>query len=187
VATYDIPYDDDSLTIELPFSTDVTALNVLLNDQGADLSSDQVQFVETRQVQGSSFSIFNGANLSQEERLTLKLTNLDDVEFAAGANNIPSGAVAAHAGIIDQELLRWLIIGLGGVMLIVAGVIYPYYRPRLTSQGKAPDQDPETYRQRLLLTLARLDDLFEAGELDEQVYRQARAEYKAELAEMMEL
>jgi mono/diheme cytochrome c family protein len=186
VATYDIPYDDDSLTIELPFSTDVAALNVLLNDQGADLSSDQVQFVETRQVQGSSFSIFNGTNLSQEDRLTLKLTNLDDLAFAAGSNNIPSGAVAAHAGVIDQDLLRWLVIGLGGMMLIVAGVIYPYYRPRLTSQGEASDQDPETYRQRLLLTLARLDDLFEAGELDEQVYRQTRARYKAELAEMME-
>jgi hypothetical protein len=94
--------------------------------------------------------------------------------------------VAAHAGVIDQDLLRWLVIGLGGMMLIVAGVIYPYYRPRLTSQGEASDQDPETYRQRLLLTLARLDDLFEAGELDEQVYRQTRARYKAELAEMME-
>jgi hypothetical protein len=38
----------------------------------------------------------------------------------------------------------------------------------------------------LLLLLARLDETFEAGELDEEVYRQARAKYKAELAQIME-
>jgi hypothetical protein len=43
----------------------------------------------------------------------------------------------------------------------------------------------ETRRQRLLLTIARLDQVFEAGELDEAVYRQARARYKAELVEIV--
>jgi hypothetical protein len=34
--------------------------------------------------------------------------------------------------------------------------------------------------------LARLDEAHEAGDLDESVYRQARARYKAELVEVME-
>jgi hypothetical protein len=34
--------------------------------------------------------------------------------------------------------------------------------------------------------LARLDEAFEAGELDKQIYHRARAKYKAELVQLME-
>lgn len=180
VASYDIPFEGDSLTINLPIPDDTNSLNVLVTNQGATLTSNQVQFVETREAQGSEFSIYRGGSLAKGETLTLQLTNLDNLVFepAAAANpGAAATAVPAHQG-----LLRWIIIGLGGLAIVGAGVAYPMLRP----QAALPHAAPDTRRQKLLLTLARLDDLFEAGDLDEAVYRQARAQYKAELARLME-
>jgi hypothetical protein len=67
------------------------------------------------------------------------------------------------------------------VVFVVIG--YPYLRPQLTHPI---DEDLNLRRQKLLLLLARLDEAFEAGELDKQVYHRARAKYKAELVQLME-
>ncbi len=183
VAVYDIPYNDDTLTIDLPLPADTTALNVLMANQGADLSSEQVQFVENRQVQGSEFAIFNGGSLAKGQTLSLDLTGLDDLEFEA-APTMP-GATATTIP-IHQDLILYIILGLGVVAILAVGVGYPMMRrSKLTQTVDLYDDDPELYRQKLLLMLARLDETYEAGELDEEIYRQMRARYKAELAEIM--
>ncbi len=184
VASYDIPYDSDDLTIQVPIPANTNALNVLMSNQGADLSSDQVQFVETRQAQGSEFAIFNGGNLAKGETLTLNLSDLNDLAFDSAAN-MPGGAVTGPP--LNQGHLRWVIVGLGGLAIVAVGMGYPLMRPRLVPRAEQDDLDPHLRRQKLLLLLARLDEAFEAGELDEAVYRQARARYKAELAEIMEV
>ena len=87
---------------------------------------------------------------------------------------------------IHQDLILYIILGLGGVAILAVGVGYPMMRrSKLTQQVDLYDDDPELYRQKLLLMLARLDETYEAGELDEEIYRQMRARYKAELAEIM--
>jgi hypothetical protein len=184
VAVYDIPYGDDSLTIDLPLPVDTAALNVLMSNQGADLSSDQVQFVENRQVQGSEFSIYNGGSLAQGDILSLRLTGLDDLELNAAPAGMPGATAPAPP--VNQQLILYIALGLGGLAIVGVGVAYPVMRPRLTHQADLYDADPEQHRQKLLLMLARLDEAYEAGDLDEAVYRQARARYKAELVELME-
>jgi hypothetical protein len=179
---YEVPYDD-TLTIKVPLPDDVTSANILMQDQGAQLSSKQLQFVETRQFQGNSFSIFNAANLKKGQELTLKLTDLNKLTFT-GETTAP-GAVVPGGG-IDQNLLRWIVIGLGGAVIVFVAVGYPYFRPQLTHQPGGYLEDPNLRRQKLLLILARLDEVFEAGELDKQLYHRARAKYKAELVQLME-
>jgi hypothetical protein len=180
VASYDIPFEADALTLEIPLPTDVASLNVLMSKQGAKLNSQQVQFVETRQIQEDAYEIFRGINL-QEGALTLQLSNLNDLEFASVAN-VPGATVPAGKP-FNQEFVRWLIIGLGVAAITVAGVVYPLTRPRLAHQSSLDYNDSQTRHKKLLLTLVRLDEAFEAGELNEGVYRQARARYKAELAQ----
>jgi hypothetical protein len=63
---------------------------------------------------------------------------------------------------------------------------YPYFRPQLTHQPNPAVVDSSLRRQKLLVMLARLDELFESGELDKQLYHRARAKYKTELVELME-
>ena len=183
IVSYEIPYDSDSLQIGLPLPADTAALNVLMSNQGAKLSSPQLQFVENRQVQGSEFAIFNGGQMAKGDTLTLQLTGLDNLQFSADST-MPGATVAAP--LVDQSLWRWIIVALGGLAIVGVAVGYPLLRPQLTHQADLFDADPELHRQKLLLMLARLDEAFEAGQLDEQVYRQARARYKAELVELME-
>jgi mono/diheme cytochrome c family protein len=182
VSSYLIPYNDDSMTIEVPLPAEVASLNVLVSQQGVELSSEQVQYVETRDFQGGSFSIFAGANLDQTEPVKLELTHLDDLEFD-NPPNAPNATVTS--GPIDQAHLRWIVIGLGGLAIVGVGLAYPLMRPKLTHQVNIHDESASVRRQKLLLMLVRLDEIFEAGELDEEIYRRARAKYKTELVEQM--
>jgi mono/diheme cytochrome c family protein len=181
VASYNLPFDDDTLTIAVPIPADVVSLNVLMQDQGATLSGPQIQFVETRQAQGDTFSIYNGGNMSRDQTLTLDLTGLDELEFLAPPDAVP--AASAPGGLVNQSHLRWVIIGVIGLAVVVTGLVYPQLRPQLSHQATAFDDNPATRRQKLLLLLARLDQVFQAGELDKAVYRRARNRYKSELAD----
>lgn len=182
VAAYKVPLAD-SLDINVPLPADIASANVLMQDQGAKLNSPQLQFVEKREFQGDSFSIYNAANLKKDQDLVLQLTDLNKLAFAAAP--AAPGAVAAASGGLNQDHLRWTIVGLGGVMILLVALGYPHLRPQLTHQPAA-EEDPSMRRQKLLLLLARLDKAFEAGELDKRIYHRARAKYKAELMQLME-
>jgi mono/diheme cytochrome c family protein len=182
VATYEVPYED-VVTIQVPIPDDVASANVLMQDQGAQLNSDQLQFVEKRQFQEDSFSIFSAANLKKDQTLTLNLSNLDNLTFS-GEAVAPEAIVPTRS--FDQNLLRWIIVGLGGAVIVFVAVGYPYLRPQSRPQADNYAEDPSLRRQKLLLMLARLDEAFAAGELDKRLYHRARAKYKAELMQLME-
>lgn len=187
---YDVPYNSDSATIEFPLIKNTGSVDILMADQGATLTSDQVDFIEDRSFQGTSFAVFNGANLPEGEMIRLNLTGLDDLDFSsANPPNNPPGSGAAGIDTttwFDQELAKWGIVAATVLAVVVAGVVYPMSRQRFAEPTDQPGQDPETRRKKLLLTLAKLDETFENGELDEDVYRRARAKYKAQLADLLE-
>jgi hypothetical protein len=186
-ALYDIPYSRDSLAVEVPLPAAVVEVNVLVIDQGVELKSGQVEFVETRQFQGNTFEVYRGDSLGQDDTLTFNLAGLNNLDFINSAN-IPDREVALNSTGLNQDVLRWIMLGLGGVVIVLAGVIYPLTRPQqATSPVDLSEANLETHRRKLLLTLARLDQIFEAGELDEKNYRRARARYKAELVQIMEM
>jgi mono/diheme cytochrome c family protein len=184
-AVYDIPFSGDTLEIELPLDSATGSVDVLMTDQGAILDSDQVDFVENRDFQGNTFAVYNGRSYEAGDPVILKLSGLDDLQFTT-----PGAEISPPAGTspswFSQDFALWAILGLGLVAMLVATVAYPSARSRLTHQSMPEEEDLETRRQRLVLTLARLDETFEAGELDEHVYHRARARYKAELAQLIE-
>jgi hypothetical protein len=184
VAIYQIPFQGDTLAIDVPIPGDTAALNLLMRSQdGVQLNSNRLNFIETRQVEGQEFLFYGRENLRQGDTVTFELTGLDTLEFAAAPDSDLPNTSTAPATTVNQDMLRWLILGVGAVVMVLAGLAYPYFRPQLTSQMDEPAL--ALRRQKLLLLLARLDDAFEAGELDEQVYRQARARYKTELVELV--
>jgi len=108
--------------------------------------------------------------------LVITLGNLDKLTFPTEADNM--AAVVTPNSAIDQNALLYSTLGMGLLTLLLAVVVYPMVRPR--------SEDVTVRRQKLLLLLVRLDELFTNGELDEAIYRPARAEYKAELVSLME-
>lgn len=182
---YSVPVDDDSVTLNTLLPADINAVSVMLSDQGAELTSEQLQFMDTRSMQGQSFQIYGGGSLNQGDTLSMQLSNLDDLDFGNVMGAPPGASVPAEEP-LDQDIIMWVIIGLGVLAMIVAGVIYPLTRPQMAEATDSGYNDPETQRQKLLLTLARLDETYAAGEIDEAVYQQARTRTKAELARIME-
>jgi mono/diheme cytochrome c family protein len=179
--TYDIPYDGDTITVESPIPAQAGSVSLLLEDRGAGLESEQLTFVENRDIQGSPFGLFGGADLAQGDTLTFRLNNLTGLSQPVAA---PEGAIVVPVGGVDQTTLLWLIGAVGVLAVLGVGVVYPFTRSQ-TVVGQAED-DPEYLRQKFLLLLARLDAAFEVGEIEEGVYRQARAGYKRQLAALIE-
>ncbi len=180
VVIYNIPYNGDSLSFNQPIPADVASLNVLMQNREIEFTSDQLQFQENREFEGNEFAVYTGAGLAQGDTLTLNITGLDNLEFevAPVAPGMPTSVVPE--AMVDQQMLSWLTLGLTGVALLAVLLVYPRYRTKPAPQPKvAPPQE------KLLLLLAKLDDMFEAGELAEPVYRQARAGYKQDLAQIL--
>ncbi|MDX1521060.1 MAG: c-type cytochrome, partial [Anaerolineae bacterium] len=75
-ATYDILYNDDEVVVETPLLADINAVNLLMDAGVVTLDSDQLAFVENRQIQGDAFAIYGGEQLSEGETLTLRFSNL---------------------------------------------------------------------------------------------------------------
>jgi hypothetical protein len=85
---------------------------------------------------------------------------------------------------LSQTILLWMMLGLGALAILFV-LAYPSLKPRLAGESPSSRGQLMRERQRLLLTLARLDDAYEAGDLSETVYRRARARRKAELSELI--
>lgn len=184
---YDIPFNGDTATINLPLTADTNTVDVLMNQQGATLESPNVSFIDNRDFQGNSFAMFNGTGYRAGDTISLQLSGLNDLEFTMPGSEINAPAAAADTSWFNQEMAKWAVLGVGLVAIVIAVVVYPRARPQLTHQPDLPGEEtPEARQQRLLLTLARLDETYEAGELDETIYQRARARYKAELAQLME-
>jgi mono/diheme cytochrome c family protein/5-hydroxyisourate hydrolase-like protein (transthyretin family) len=182
LAMYDVPFTGDTLDINLPLPARVRTVNALLTDQGANLTSPQLQFVENRDFQGNAFAVFAGQELPPEQPLSLSLTGLNNLAFTP--ETVP-GAANPHAAAatgFNQQGAMWAILGLGGLAVILAAVVYPLRRAGWPSG----EESPADRRQKLLLLLARLDENYEAGDIDPAIYRRARAKTKAELADLLE-
>jgi mono/diheme cytochrome c family protein len=173
-----------TLNLDRPLYYAATSVNGLLADVGATLESDALAFAGERAIQGQTFLLYTGQDLKAGETLPIRLDSLDKIKFVGSASGPPGDhpTVVTSMG-LKQTTLLWMILGLGGGA-VVFGLAYPSLRPRLRSQVPANEGSLVLERQRLLLTLARLDQAFEAGELNETVYRRARARRKAELIEV---
>lgn len=180
---YVVPYSGATLDLDHPLYYDTASVNGLLLDVGAKLESDALVFGGERTAQGQTFLQYTAQNLKAGETLPIRLADLDKIGFASTPDATASSAVMPSTG-LRQTALLWMVLGLGAVA-VAFGMAYPWLRPRLVGEAPAGEGDLARERQRLLFTLARLDQTYEAGELNETVYRRVRARRKAELAEVL--
>jgi len=187
---YAVPYTGKTLSLNRPLHYATSSVNGLVLDAGDKLTSDALTFAGQRAVQDQTYLQYTGQNLKAGAILPLQLDDLDKMKFATPASPDASDSPAAASppgGDLSQTALLWLILALGGIA-VVLGLAYPRLRPRpqggvaATSEGEG---DPAQEQQRLLLTLARLDEAYQAGRLNEAVYRRVRARRKSELVEIM--
>jgi len=182
IFSYRVPFSGSSLELDRSLYYDTREVNGLVADVGASLNSALLTFADQRTFQGQNFLRYTGQNLKAGVKLPLRLDGLDKIQFAPAISSEDVEVMDGSAATVQLALL-WTMLALGGV-LVAFGLLYPRLRLRLRGEVASHQIAPALERQRLLLTLARLDEAYQANQLNETVYRRARAHRKAQLAQV---
>ncbi|MCD6289311.1 MAG: c-type cytochrome [Anaerolineae bacterium] len=170
--SYKLPYSTDKLDLQHPILYPTKHLNVLVSDVGVKMSSPQVTFRDKRGDSGQSFLNFTGDDLAAGQVVTLSFDHLP-LDGASSADSMRTVSAIAGAATVVIAALGLLIYASRRKRTAVASSPLAEALPEL-----------EAERQRLILAIARLDDAFDAGNIEEDVYQEERAAKKARLLEI---
>jgi hypothetical protein len=153
-----LPYVPPDYRLQIPFGTNVGAMNLLVSETaGVAVSGSNLVKGETfRSEAGQQYLVYAGPRQPAGSTFTATISNLP------GADN---------TGTLQT------VIVLGGGVGALALLVYPLLQSRVL-RAKAGEVGERVTQ---LQALARLDDSFEAGELEEEDYLAQRATLKAEL------
>lgn len=146
-------------TLDRSFEYPVSTINVLFQSDDISLSSAQLIDQGILPFEQQSYQQFSGGPLAVGQILAIRL----------GAQTV------------DTNLLIGIALSLL-ILFAVAGIII--WRRRVSTREHV-SKPSSAERERLLNNIAALDDSFEAGELEEAVYRKQRDEMKQKLLRMM--
>jgi hypothetical protein len=171
---FEMPYERNRTELQQPLNLPANALIVMAPEQGVKVRSEQLQDAGTREVEGVAFSMFEGGSLTAGESISISISG----QPKRGGSLLLEG----------DEANTNLVIGLGalGVVLIAAGILF-YRRNRQTEEDEPfqdEELDVESDADELIDAIIALDDLYQAGELPEEAYRQRRAEMKEHLKDL---
>jgi len=177
ILSYVIPYDPASTTLSTTFLYPTKAVNVFLSDSGVEMSSEQMMLMGRMGTGPQAYVGYVGQNFAKGDTLTLEFKG---AAKTGAATTAPTGGLPTTGYV--------LIIGGLLLILVALALAYPALRRRQSAEAPAGESaapcDDEC--EELLAAIADLDDLFEAGELDEETYRRRRQALKARLLEIQE-
>ncbi len=153
-----LPFTPPDYRLTIPLTTNVGGFSMLVTQMsGISVSGNNL-------VQGEPFVSQSG----QPYQTYTAPGQQAATQFTATISNLPG---VDNSGTIQNVIL------VGGGLGALALLAYPIYQRRTTQQKSSAANE----RVEHLQAIARLDDAFEAGELDETTYHDQRAELKAEL------
>jgi mono/diheme cytochrome c family protein len=174
VFAFSMPYNR-RLDFSQAVAMDISAVVVMLPGNGVNLSSSLLQDGGVRDVQGTSYRIYNGSNLINGSDLTFIMTGRPRQDGASP---------------LAQTSWKSIAIGLGslGLVLVLVG-LWQYRRNKKVTllvgeAGGLPEPDPAEEVDdpaSLMDAIIALDDQYQAGDLPEIAYQQRRAELKQRL------
>lgn len=177
---YEMPYERKlDLVQEMPMP--VSAVVVLVPDNGIKIKGETLADQGTRDVQGAKYRIYNGSSIPAGGTLNLTI----------------SGRPASSSASLTIGSNTELVIGIGvfGLALIMAGV-WMYRRSRSATQGDDEEDEvlPEDEddlaaepdsAETLMDAIIALDDQYQDGQLPESAYLERRARLKERLSAIM--
>ncbi len=83
----------------------------------------------------------------------------------------------------NQGAIIWVALAL---IVLIGGFSFSYLLRKRQPQPVLLESNLEQRRHKLLVELVQLDDDFESGKIQEEVYRRLRAEKKAQLVTLMQ-
>lgn len=158
VYSYHINLDSKKYVFSEGVNYPIKNLTFLIQGDNIDISSEQLLASEPLSVEGTAFNHLSGNNIAQDEVISVQLSNLPVTGNSAN--------------------MIWLAFILA-ILIIGFLFVFALRRRKLGVVGP-PGHEEQSY-QEALAGLAQLDDDFENGKIDEEVYRRLRAEKKSQL------
>lgn len=176
VYSFDLPYKR-KLAFSQPIDLPVSALVVLIPEDGLKIKSSQLQDMGARDVQSISYHMYAGEQLNPGQSLDMTISGN------------PSGGASVSLG----SNTNLLIGGLAFLIALAAVVVWIFLRHRRAQMmelnspivSELPSEGPPANTDTLLDAILTLDDKYKAGELSEEAYRQRRAELKSQLQQQL--
>jgi hypothetical protein len=179
LVSYELPYSDGA-RIAHPIFYETATSTIILPDVGVEVTNAPwVAQPPQTFGQGETFLNYSGPGVPAGETITIEL---------AGRPNVVAGATGA--AVVNRDQTTELLIGGGALLLAAVGGIFlwRYWQGRRIA-GEAEWEDEaeaavagSVTKDELLRAIADLDNTFEAGGLDETVYKEQRDQLKRQLA-----
>ncbi len=162
VYTYDLPLSSGTTKFEKTIDYPTASFLLLISDLERTAEVKGLTGGESIQIQGESFLKWTGADLQPGQQVKVEL----------------------KSPIAKIDYIKWGAIALL-LLIVIVGIIYSLVSKNksLTNNEFKEDmaEDLKEKRIELLKEIASLDDSFEAGQIDEQKYRNIREIKKEEL------
>lgn len=168
---FETPYENGRMKFEQKMNLPVGAVVVLTPSSGVTLRGNTFRDQGIREVQEGAIHVYAGDQLSQGEVLTFSLS---------GRPSQPSAE--PHLSITRRNTLIGLSV-FGGVLLLAG--IWLYVRTQREDDGEITRERVEANQEEILDAIIALDDLYEAGEIAEDAYRDRRSALKSRLEKMV--
>jgi len=183
VLSYALPCEGSTYNLTKPIAYATTAIDVLVDVPGAEVSAPNLERLGVRQAEGRSYQHLGGQSLPRGTDLTIRFTGLGRPSSAQ------AGRQASGAAVGTPESPWWLNL----VPLLAAVALAPMVVVRLRQPESEPWPLPrrrtavavQAERDRLLAAITELDEQYEAGQLEESAYRKQRQAVKDELINLM--
>ena len=158
VYSYHIYLDSKKYVFSEGVNYPIKNLTLLVQGDNIDISSEQLFASEPLSVEGTAFNHLSGNNIARDKVISVRLSNLPVTGSSAN------------------------MIWLASILAIpVIGFLFVFALRRRKLRVVVPPGHEEQSCQEALAELAQLDDDFEDGKIDEEVYRRLRAEKKSQL------
>jgi mono/diheme cytochrome c family protein len=174
---FDMPYDR-KMDLVQKLNLPVSAMIIMTPADGVKLRSASLQDSGTRDVQGEVFQMYTGSSMEAGEMLEFSLSGMP-----------------GNTGMVDfmstSTSSTGLVIGLGALGLVLVGAGVWLYRRNANDLKTLQEVEDEAFTDTenfeyddpeiIMDSIIALDDLYAAGELPEDAYRQRRQELKERL------
>lgn len=176
--SYLLPYDGSPRVVSTTLPYAAAAVNAFIPDVGPQLSSEQLSFMGTMGAGTRPFMAYVGQDFAKGDIVALEISGAVQESAAPSSSEEEGGSNLGYV----------FIVGALALFLVALAIAYPSLRRKEPAEpAAASPAASEDELEELLTAIADLDDTFEAGQLNEEVYRTRRQALKARLLELERL
>lgn len=161
IYSYRVDYNSGAYTFSRNVNYPTINYAFLVQGEGSKVISDQLIQGETLDISGIRFNHLSGEHFVAGDTLVAQISGLPDTN--------------------NRGIIIWVVLALG---VLVGGFGFSYLLRKRRLQPVRDKVSPD--RQKILVELAQLDDEFESGKIDEEVYRRLRAKKKSQLVALLQ-